>query len=446
MLWLAGCASLPNHDEQATHAPAPVLGESARLQPNSAEAVIQAVAGADTAQTRVQTNKLWDAVRKATDSPFILGNRVTPLVDGPETFTHIRRAITDAKSSVHIETYIFADDKFGRSFAQLLIDKAHQGVEVRVILDAFGSVASTDALFDSMRQAGVQVQVFHPLAPLRTLPWHYNNRDHRKLLIVDGRVAFAGGINISGTYSSGSASRPGPQLGVTEGWRDTHSQIEGPAVRLFQAIFFETWVGLGGQVDAGNAKYFPTVDARGMDIVSAVVSTGVRQRDEAIYSTYLAAVNNAAERVWITQAYFSPPPELRDALIAAAHRGVDVRILVPGFTDSGPVFYAARAGYKKLLDGGVHIYEMTNALLHAKTAVIDNSLTAIGSANLDYRSFLHNNEITAVVASENLASQMAAIFKKDLDAARELSAEQWRHRSLGEKLKESVSHLFNYWL
>lgn len=445
-LLLSGCATLPDPEEQLTNAPAPVLGESVRLKPAAADDVMQAAAGADTKQSRAELSKLTVAIRKATASPFILGNRVTPLLDGPQTFAHLRNAISAAGLSVNVETYIFADDALGRAFAQLLIDKALQGVAVRVILDALGSIESADALFEAMRQAGVEIQMFHPLSPLHTLPWRYNNRDHRKLVVVDGRIAFTGGLNISSAYASGSTSRPGPDRGVSEGWRDTHAQIEGPAVRLFQALFFETWVGLGGRVDGNNARYFPAIAASGTDIVSAVVSTGARQKDEAIYSTYLAAVDNAAERIWITQAYFSPPAELRDALVNAARRGVDVRILVPGFTDSGPVFYAARAGYARLLDAGVRLYELTDALLHAKTAVVDNSLTVIGSANLDYRSFLHNNEITAVVVSERLAAEMNAVFRADIDTAREITAEQWRQRSVGEKLKESFSRLFNYWL
>jgi len=443
---LAGCASLPDSAEQGQRKPAPVLGHATHLKPRAAELAIQSAAGADNEQARAELNELIDAVRRATDSPFMLGNQVTPLLDGPETFAHLRRWIADAKSSIHVETYIFADDELGKAFAQSLIDKARQGVEVRVIFDALGSMTSADALFDSMRDAGVQVEVFHPLSPLHTLPWRYNNRDHRKLLIVDGRVAFTGGLNISAAYASGSTSRPGPERGITQGWRDTHAQIEGPAVRLFQSIFFETWVSLGGQVDASNAKYFPEASAKGTDIVSAVASSGLRQKDEAIYSSYLAAVTHASQRVWITQAYFSPPPQLRDALLAAVRRGVDVRVLVPGFTDSGPVFYAARGGYAKLLKGGVRIYELTEALLHAKTAVIDDSLSVIGSANFDYRSFLHNNEVTAVVVSEHLATNMQDIFKEDLGNAREITAASWRRRSAGEKLKETFSRLFNYWL
>ncbi|MGE0116127.1 MAG: cardiolipin synthase [Steroidobacteraceae bacterium] len=443
---ISACASLPNVSDDSQKVASPVLGNGRRLNEATASHVIQNISGAATSEARTEVDKLADAVRRETRSPFLLGNKVRVLVDGPETFAHIRQHIDRAHSSIHVETYIFADDKLGQDFAGLLAEKARQGVEVRVIFDALGSATSASEMFERMRQAGVQVEAFHPLTPLRTLPWRYNNRDHRKLLVIDGKVAFTGGLNISSTYSSGSVLRPGPERGMDEGWRDTHAQIEGPAVRMFQALFFETWVGLGGQVANDSGKYFPMLAEIGTDIVSAVASTGVKQRDEAIYTSYLAAIDNASRRIWITQAYFSPPEDLRDALIAAVRRGVDVRILLPGFTDSTLVFHAARAGYTKLLEGGVRLFEVTDALLHAKTALIDNSLSVIGSANLDYRSFLHNNEITAVIISESLAERMQQIFLADSMKSREISLKDWRKRPFKDRIKESFSRLFNYWL
>jgi cardiolipin synthase len=160
----------------------------------------------------------------------------------------------------------------------------------------------------------------------------------------------------------------------------------------------------------------------------------------------MAAVEKAAQRIWVTQAYFLPPPELKRALMAAVQRGVDVLVLVPGFSDSGPVFHASRAGYEELLRAGVRLFEMNDALLHAKTAVIDGALSIIGSANLDYRSFLHNNEVTAVVVSESLGREMEAVFRRDAARATEITLEQWQRRPPGQRIKESLSQLFNYWL
>ncbi len=408
--------------------------------------MLQSAAGATAGAERTAFNKLTDAVREATDSAFITGNKVTPLVDGPDTFRQMRRYIQEARSSVHVETYIFTDDALGAEFANLLIDEARQGIEVRVIVDALGSITTASTLFATMRESGVQLLEFRPLLSLNTLPWRYHNRDHRKLLIVDGKVAFTGGLNISGTYASSSNLRPGPERGVKEAWRDTHARVEGPVVQQFQAIFFETWARLGGEAGADTHKYFPALPHMGSDVVAAVASAGVRQKDESIYSTYMAAAENAAQRIWITQAYFLPPPELKRALMAAAQRGVDVRVLVPGFTDSGVVFYASRAGYEELLQAGIRLFEVNEALLHAKTAVIDGSLSVIGSANLDYRSFLHNNEVTAVIVSESLGREMEAIFSMDAAGAQEITLERWQQRADDQRFKESVSHLFNYWL
>lgn len=443
---ISGCASLPSKTELAEHKQRSlVLTQRGALNEKQATALLQSAAGISGAE-RTEFNALADAVRKVTDSAFIAGNKVTPLVDGPDTFRQLRRCIEEARSSVHVETYIFTDDALGTEFANLLISKAQQGVEVRVIVDALGSLATTSTLFNTMREGGVQLLEFRPLLSIRTLPWSYHNRDHRKLLIVDGKIAFTGGLNISGTYSSSSKLRPGPERGVTEAWRDTHARLEGPVVQQFQSIFFETWVRLGGQVDADNGKYFPGLQQAGNDVVAAVTSIGARQKDESIYSTYMAAIENATQRIWITQAYFLPPPELKRALMAAVHRGVEVRVLVPGFTDSGPVFYASRAGYAALLKAGVRLLEMDEALLHAKTAVIDGTLSIIGSANIDYRSFLHNNEVTAVIVSESLGREMESIFNKDVADAKEITLQEWQRRPADQRLKESLSRLFNYWL
>lgn len=386
------------------------------------------------------------AVRRATAAPFTLGNRAEALVDGPETFAHLRRAIAAATRSIHVETYIFADDPLGNQFADLLIEQAQRGVEVRVIVDSLGSLKSSAQLFERMRVGGVLVREFRPLKSVWMWPWRYQNRDHRKLLVIDGRVAFTGGINISETYASSSRLRPGPKLGVSEAWRDTHLRVEGPAVRLYQAMFMETWVRLDGEVGRDTSAYFPALPQMGGDVVSAVANDGVRTQDESIYLTYMAAITHAHHRIWMTMAYFAPPKPMMDALMAAAQRGVDVRIILPGFTDSGPVFYASRHGYAQLLAQGVHLHEIRDALLHAKTAVIDDELVIIGSANLDYRSFLHNNEVTAIVFSASLTRRMKNIFQRDLDRSVELTAAQWRKRPFSQKFQEALSNLFRYWL
>lgn len=445
--WLASCAG-PNAfvKEEQEAAAQPVIVNEKPLLDDAADAVIASAAKVKDATRREQLGELAGALRKTSHAPFVAGNKVTPLIDGPAAFAAIDKAIAAAKDHIHVETYIFADDQLGRSFVDSLIRKREQGVEVRVIYDAIGSHDTPDSLFDEMRAAGIEVAEFRPLNPIKTLPWRYHNRDHRKLLIIDGRVAFTGGMNITGAYASGSKSRPGPDAGLTEAWRDTDVEIDGPAVEQFQTQFLDTWTRLGQSAGERQEKYFPQLYGVGDDLVAAVVSVGARQQHEAIYRTYVAAIEHASRRIWITQAYFAPPPEFRDALLAAVRRGVDVRIVLPGFTDSGLVFYASRAGYEALLRGGVRLFEKKDALLHAKTAVVDDALIIIGSANLDYRSFLHNNEVTAVIIGRGPTQKMQSSFEVDLQSASELTLQEWQHRSSAQKLKESLSTLFKYWL
>lgn len=393
-----------------------------------------------------RVDRLVEAVRESLDSPLYTGNRVATLIDGPATFAAIESAIAQAKHHVHVEAYILADDDIGQRFARLLTTKRQDGVEVRVIYDAVGSVDSSAAFFDSMRDVGIEVLEFRPINPVRTYFWRFHNRDHRKLIVVDGRIAFTGGLNISRTYSSASTAKPGPEKGLEEGWRDTHVQIEGPSVRQFQLLFVDTWTQIGGQLGQPIDAYYPQLQAVGDQLVAAAASTGAKREDEAIYHTYLAAIRNSSRRVWITQAYFLPPAELRDALVAAVRRGVDVRILLPGFTDSKLTLHASRHEYEPLLRGGVRLIEKEDALLHAKTALIDDTLSIIGSANLDYRSFLHNNEVTAVIFGKETAQHMQATFVKDLNSGKELTLAKWQARPWWQRVTESVSGLAKYWL
>jgi cardiolipin synthase len=326
------------------------------------------------------------------------------------------------------------------------MERRRQGVEVRVLYDGIGSVKTPRGFFQAMADAGVEVRQFRPPDPVRTPPWKINNRDHRKIVVVDGRTAFTGGINISSTYASSSASQPGPEAGQEEAWRDTHVQIEGPVTAQFQALFLETWMRAGGVVDADSPAFFPRITPRGNDLVAAVATRGGEHGEANIYGAYDATVRHATRRLWITQAYFAPDKKLRRALIDAARRGVDVRLIVPGFTDSALIFYASRSSYEELLAGGVRIFERRDVLLHAKTLVADTALSMVGSANFDMRSFLHNNEVNAVIIGGRFARYMERLFERDLRSAHELKLERWRKRPLLEKLKEFGSRLFSYWL
>jgi cardiolipin synthase len=419
-----------------------VVDGSGRVPPAEAERALGRAA--ETSASRRRARALAMAVEAQTGVPLVRGNRTRLLIDGPSTYAAMLAAVAAAREHIHIETYIFADDEVGRRFAEALVRKRREGVAVRIIYDAIGSVASDRDFFAGMTASGIEVAEFRPLRPASL--WRVNNRDHRKLTVVDGRVAFTGGLNISGTYAKASTSRPGPEDGVRSGWRDTHLEIRGPAVRLLQSLFLQTWSRLAGRQPADANGVYPELEEPGDDLVQVVSSEGGDEREFRIYTAYLAAIRNAMERIWISQAYFAPNEEFRDALSAAARRGVDVRVIAPAFTDSALIHYGARATYDSLLEAGVAIYEHEDALMHAKTAVVDGVWSTVGSSNIDQRSFVHNNELNAAVVSADLARDMEAMFRRDLESSRRIDPAAWKARPARERLSEFLSSLFAYWL
>jgi cardiolipin synthase A/B len=384
-------------------------------------------------------------------SPLVIGNRLTLLQNGPETYAAMTEAIAAARDHINLETYIFDDDEVGRKFADLLIQRQVAGVQVQVIYDSGGSVLTPRAFFQRMIDVGVRVLEFNPLNPLagNRDAWRFNNRDHRKQLLVDGRIAFVGGINIAKVYSSAPMGRRvwrrrGKTPDISSGWRDTHLQIEGPVVAQFQKMFIDTWERQQGEpLPARN--FFPELRPMGDEIVRAI---GSRAEDpgNAIYLTLMSAIHQAEETIHITVAYFAPDPQMLEALIGAAGRGVDVRLVLPGYSDIGAIFHLGRSYYARLLRGGVKIHERCDAVMHAKTACIDGVWSTVGSTNLDLRSFLHNDEINAVVIGRNFGAQMEAMFVQDLEESRSIQRGQWRRRAWTLRIKERIARFFAYWL
>jgi cardiolipin synthase len=356
-------------------------------------------------------------------------------------------AMRAAKDHIHLETYIFADDDIGRQFADLLLEKQAAGVQVNLIYDSVGCLNTPREFFARLSKGGVQVLEFNPVNPLagNKRAWLLNNRDHRKLLVVDGRTAFIGGINISTAYSSGSSILlSGKQAPNTAGWRDTHLQIEGPVVAEFQKLFLETWRRQKGPTLA-QRDHFPRLERQGDSIVRAIGSASADPHS-LIYLTLLSAIAHAEHRVYLTIAYFVPDPQLLKALTDAAQRGVDVKMILPSHTDSWAVFHAGRSHYASLLRAGVRIYERRGAVMHAKTATIDGVWSTVGSTNLDWRSFLHNDEINAAILGLDFSRQMEAVFAQDLAESNPIDLERWEQRSPLLKLKELAARLAEYWL
>lgn len=369
-------------------------------------------------------------------SPLVVGNRVVLLEDGPATYRAMFAAMGLAKDHINVESYIIEDDSVGLQFADLLIARQAQGVQVNLIYDSVGAWGVDKKFFERLTQAGIQVLEFNPVNPLAAKKlWAPNHRDHRKLLLVDGHTVFLGGINISSVYSKGSViSGSRAPVDPTSGWRDTDVQIEGPVVGEFQKMFVETWAKQGG-APLASKNYFPVVEPRGKDIVRAIGSTP-DDPYSLTYLTLIAAISNAEKKVLITNAYFVPDPQLLQVLQDAAERGVDVRLVLPSHSDSSTVLFAGRSHYAALLASGVKIYERHGALLHSKTAFIDGVWSWIGSSNLDWRSALDNEEVNAVVLGRDFGLQMQAAFDRDVAASEPITLESWSRRPLWPRLRE----------
>ena len=383
------------------------------------------------------------------DSPLVIGNHVTLIKDGPATYRAMFAAIRNAKDHINLETYIIEDDEIGRKFSDLLIEKQGQGVQVSVLYDSAGSINTPRAFFERLEASGMRTLEFNPINPLvgKNKSW-LDHRDHRKLLIVDGRMAFLGGINISSVYSGGSSPSARPAISADGKkkvpWRDTHVQIEGPVVAEYQKLFLDTWEKQKGE-PLGGGNYFPQIEHAGKDIVRAIGSAADEPYSR-IYVTLVSAINSAETSIYLTNAYFVPDPQLLSALKDAARRGVDVRILLPGQTDFWAVFHAGRSHYTELLKAGVKVYERQGALLHSKTALVDGVWSCIGSTNLDWRSFVHNNEVDAVILGDSFARQLQAMYDDDLKESKVIDLKQWRKRSVFLRMKEWSARLWEYWL
>lgn len=380
------------------------------------------------------------------DSPLTTGNQVELLEDGPATYQAMLAAINAATDHINMETYILEDDEVGQRFSAALIARQQQGVRVNLIRDSVGSLGTPNVFFNQLKAAGIQVLEFNPVNPLDASEgWQVNQRDHRKLLIVDGRTAFIGGINISSVYSGGSFQlsskvRPGNQLP----WRDTDLQIQGPVVAELQKLFMATWEQQLGSAPL-PARYYPPLERAGDELVRAIGSSP-EDPYSLIYATLISALRSAQGEIWITNAYFVPDPQLLESLKTAAARGVDVRLILPSISDFWLVFNAGRAHYEELLVAGVKIYERRNALLHVKSAVIDGVWSTVGSTNLDWRSFVHNQEVNVVILGGNFGSKMRAEFLADQAQAQPISLQQWQQRPLLVRFKEQLGQLWEYWL
>jgi cardiolipin synthase len=383
------------------------------------------------------------AERAPPENPFVGGNAARLLVDGPQTHRAMFEAISAARDNVNIETYILDGGEVGQRLAALLAQKVKSGVKVHVMYDSVGSIGTAKAYFQGLRDAGVAVCEFNPVQRVETV----NHRNHRKITVVDGRVAFTGGINISETYASSSRrarTSQDQEEDKKNGWRDTQVRVEGPVVAQFQRIFLDDWA----LQDCGpwrDARFFPPPEKRG-SLVARVVRSDPDRGESEMYNELLGRISRARSRVWLTFGYFVPDPRTVQVLIDAARRGVDVEVVLPGFSDFWAPVYAGRSHYANLLEAGVRIFEWHEALMHAKTAVIDGVWSSVGSTNLDWRSFVLNYEADLIAHDRGFARDLERRFTLDVAASLPVDRTAWAHRPAPERFKEWLARQWEYLL
>ncbi|NTW06810.1 MAG: cardiolipin synthase [Syntrophaceae bacterium] len=442
-----GCTTLPSVSEKidaspTAQEPRQIVSTKGLLSPQKSKAIMERL------KRQVNPTDILErytaVVESVTESPLTKGNKVTLLIDGPATYAAMFEAIRNAQDHINLETFILEGDEIGRKFTDLLLRKQAEGVQVNIIYDSVGSFSTPAAFFQRLRDRGIQVVEFNPVNPFKAPGrWLLGNPDHRKILIVDGKVAIIGGINISNVYSSKLSGRKKVK-GEPLPWRDTDVQIEGPAVAEFQKLFCDTWYKQKGpKLSARN--YYPKMKEDGNALVRVVGSTPGSD-NRITFIVYVAAITFAEHSIHLTNAYFIPDDQILDAFMDAARRGVDVKIILPATSDSSLSLNAARYNYSELLKAGVKLYERRNVLLHAKTAVIDGVWSTVGSTNLDYWSLLSDDEVNAVVLNREFAVEMERMFADDLAQSDQIHGDKWGKRPLWQKIKESFAHLFARWM
>jgi cardiolipin synthase len=443
----AGCATLPNVSEKIDEAPTArgnrqIVSSTGALSPQQSKAVM------DRLKRSVDPTDVLErhtaVVESVTESPLTKGNKVTLLADGQAAYAAMFKAIQNAKKHINLESYIIEDDETGRKFADLLLQKQKEGVQVNIIYDSVGSLNTPAAFFQRLKDGGIQVVEFNQLNPLEAGgKWGVTHRDHRKILIADGKVAIMGGINISKVYSSTPFKRKRNKKAPIH-WRDTDVQIEGPAATEFQKLFFDTWVKQKGP-KLSERNYFPEIQAKGNALVRVVGSTP-GESNRIPFIVYVSAITFAEHSIHMTNSYFFPDDQIIKALADAAGRGVDVRIILPGTTDSVLALHAQRHYYTDLLKSGVKLYEHSTSLLHAKTATVDQVWSTVGSTNMDFMSLLNNDEVNAVVLDKEFAAEMEQMFVRDLADSKQIQLTEWKKRPLLHKVREWFVNLFVRWM
>jgi cardiolipin synthase len=416
------------HDATAHDQPLSMIGPDGRIDRRTRKLISQRLM--ELGEDNLLAQHLV-VMEMADSAPLITGNRVALLVDGPRTYAAMFAAIAAARDSVNIEMFIFDEAQHaGRDLSDLLVEVVGRGVAVNILYDGLGSADTPSAMFEKLRAAGVRLCEFNPLNPADNRTSEYLQRDHRKIVVVDGRSAFAGGINFSSVYSSGSRAMHSRHAKATDaiarGWRDTQVEVQGPVTLELQQLFIASWDKQKCPA-RDDADYLPEAREAGSTLLRVNATSADSTRNEN-YISALSVLTFARTSVDLTMAYFSPDKQLTEALVDAARRGVRVRLLLAGLTDFDGIMHAGRAHYTQLLKAGVQIYEERNVLLHAKTLEVDGIWSTVGSANWDWLSFANNDELNIVIIDAGFAEQMQVQFASDLTTASPIVLSEWKKR------------------
>lgn len=364
--------------------------------------------------------------------PFVEGNRLQTLRNGDQIFPELLDAIRSAQDTITFETYIYWSGRIGDQFADALSERARAGVAVHIIIDGLGAADIDERYLKEMEQAGCQVHWYNPVR------WYslsrVNFRTHRKLLVVDGRIGFTGGVGIADKWA-GDAQSP-------DNWRDTHFRVDGPAVLQLQAAFMDNWMKTDSTVLHDHA-YFPPLDSQGSSLVQ-VFKSSPREGSQSVRLMYLMSIAAARRSIRLAIAYFVPDQLAVKELVRARERGVEVEIIVPGkYTDTKIVQRASRACWGELLEAGCRIYEYQPTMFHCKVMVVDDLFVSVGSTNFDNRSFRLNDEANMNVLDQDFAREQVEHFESDKEVSRQVTLEEWKRRPVSEKIMECLATLIS---
>lgn len=378
--------------------------------------------------------KLVRLLQNNQTKPFTFGNKVDILVNARKKFDTLFADLKKAEKHIHLEYYMFRSDNIGNKLIDILCDKAKEGVDIRISYDYVGSSLSSKAL-KRMNSCGIEIFPFMPVW-FPNLTRKLNYRNHRKLVIIDGKVGFIGGVNISDEYVNYKGQEDTKMY-----WRDMHLRIEGHGVKSLQAQFLLNFNFITSKEIEIKDEYFPTIEAAGKSAVQ-IAASGPDTDWKNIMEAILTAINTAEKYVYITTPYFIPNNEILTALCTASRIGIDIKIIIPEVGDSVVARHATNSYIEMLLESGVRVFHYCKGMVHAKTMVVDGVISTIGTCNLDNRSFDINFEINAFVYDKYIAQEMLVIFNNDLLECDELNLEDWRNRAYSEKIKESLSRLW----